>query len=158
MPVFGSFSLLVMRLVFSAIAAAIGVAILRYRLYDIDLLINRTLVYGALSAAIVGVYIVVVGYLGALFRTGRGRGEPAGACAGCGAGWASRNRERRRRTGLLTSTGYRVDGPADARHRRRRGHSRDHHGASISRCRHADHVRGRRLGVRGIRAGARSQR
>jgi hypothetical protein len=38
------------------IPAATGVAILKYRLYDIDILINRTLVYGSLTAMLVAVY------------------------------------------------------------------------------------------------------
>jgi len=39
-----------------AVPIAIGIAILRYRLYDIDLLINRTLVYGSLTATLVALY------------------------------------------------------------------------------------------------------
>jgi signal transduction histidine kinase len=48
---------------------AIGFGILRYRLFDIDLIINRTLLYGGLTASVVAIYAVIVGGLGALLRT-----------------------------------------------------------------------------------------
>jgi hypothetical protein len=42
------------------IPIAIGIALLRYRLYDIDLVINRTLVYGSLTAVLAAAYIGLV--------------------------------------------------------------------------------------------------
>jgi hypothetical protein len=50
------------------IPTAVGIAILRYRLYDIDLLINRTLVYGALSAVLILVYVGGIVLLQSIFR------------------------------------------------------------------------------------------
>jgi signal transduction histidine kinase len=47
------------------LALAIGIAVLRHRLYDIDLLFNRTLVYLMMSGLVAGTYVVVVGYLAA---------------------------------------------------------------------------------------------
>jgi hypothetical protein len=54
-----------------------GMAILRYRLYDIDVLINRALVYGALSATLLGTYVLSVLVLTALVRPVTGSGDIA---------------------------------------------------------------------------------
>ena len=54
---------------FLGIPAAVGIAVLRYRLYDIDLVINRTLVYGSLTAALVTVYVGSVVLLQGVFRS-----------------------------------------------------------------------------------------
>jgi hypothetical protein len=53
----------------SVLPIAIGIAILRYRLWDIDRLINRTIVYAVLTVLLVGVYAGLVVVLGAV--TGR---------------------------------------------------------------------------------------
>ena len=52
---------------FGSLWVAIGVAILKYRLYNIDLLINRTLVYGALTAILAAVYFGGIVVLQRLF-------------------------------------------------------------------------------------------
>ncbi len=51
------------------IPISIGIALLRSHLFDVDMLINRALVYGALTASVVGVYTLIVGSLGVLLQT-----------------------------------------------------------------------------------------
>jgi hypothetical protein len=63
------------------VPVAAGVAVLRYRLYDIDRLVNRTLVYGALTALLGAVYAGAVLVLGQLFG-GVGGDPPSLAVAG----------------------------------------------------------------------------
>ena len=53
--------------VIPAIPISIGIAILRYRLYDIDIIINRTLVYGSLTATLVALYFGGIVVLQRLF-------------------------------------------------------------------------------------------
>jgi hypothetical protein len=52
---------------------AIGIAITRYRLYDIDRLINRALVYGSLTAILAGVFTAAVGLAQRLFVAATGQ-------------------------------------------------------------------------------------
>src|SRR5215213_4078670 len=57
------------------IPLAVGIAILKYRLYDIDVIINRTLVYGSLTATLALVYFGCVTATQALFRALTGQQE-----------------------------------------------------------------------------------
>jgi hypothetical protein len=59
----------------TSVPITIGFAVLKYRLYDIDLIINRTLVYGSLTAILAGVYFGGVTATQALFRDLAGQQE-----------------------------------------------------------------------------------
>ena len=60
---------LIIMVVFLGFPLIIGLAIFKYRLYAIDIVINRTLVYGGLTLAVVLIYIATVGLLSQLFHT-----------------------------------------------------------------------------------------
>jgi hypothetical protein len=60
---------------YAGVPIAVGVAVLRYRLYDIDLLINRALVYGSLTVLLAAAYAGGVVGLQAAFRGLTGQGS-----------------------------------------------------------------------------------
>jgi hypothetical protein len=62
-------------LVIASIPVATGIAILRYRLYDIDLIINRTLVYGSLTLMLALIYFGGVATTQAIFGALTGQEE-----------------------------------------------------------------------------------
>jgi MFS family permease len=82
------------------IPLAVGAAILRYRLYDIDRLINRTLVYGLLTILLGGVYAGLVLTLGQL-AGGIGADPPSWAVAGATLAVAALFQPARRRVQRL---------------------------------------------------------
>jgi signal transduction histidine kinase len=55
---------------FSALPIGAAVAVFKYHLYDIDVVISRTLVYGSLAALITGVYVAIAVGIGALVGSG----------------------------------------------------------------------------------------
>lgn len=67
-PVLGDALELANSLAVTAIPIAMAVAILRYRLYDIDVIINRTLVYGVLTVVLAGSYLGIVVLLQGLLK------------------------------------------------------------------------------------------
>ena len=94
-------------IVFVPVAA--GIAILRYRLYDIDRIINRTLVYGLLTALLAGVYVGVVLVVGQVFG-GVGGDPPSWVVAGATLAVAALFQPARRR----------IQGVVDRRFNRRK--------------------------------------
>ena len=52
----------------AAMVIATAFAIFRYRLYAIDLILNRTLVYGSLTMLVIGIYVLIVGVLGTFLQ------------------------------------------------------------------------------------------
>jgi signal transduction histidine kinase len=61
---------LIIAVVMLGLPLIIGIAVFKYRLYAIDIVINRTVVYGSMTLMVVLTYVAIVGLLGALFHTG----------------------------------------------------------------------------------------
>jgi hypothetical protein len=93
------------------LAAAIGAAILRYRLYDLDRIISRTLAWGLLTVLLGGGYAAAVLVLGQLF--GAGERTPSWAVAGATLAAAALFQPARRR----------IQAAVDRRFNRRRYHA-----------------------------------
>ena len=92
---------------FLAIPTAVGIAILKYRLYDIDFIINRTLVYGSLTVALVALYFGGIVVLQRLFVVITGQQSTLAVVASTLAIAALFNPLRRRIQGVVDRRFYR---------------------------------------------------
>ncbi|HEX2316074.1 MAG TPA: histidine kinase [Thermomonospora sp.] len=81
----------------ATVPICIAIAITRYRLYDIDLVISRTLVYAGLAVVITGVYFALVGATSLVFA---GRGPMAGLVGAIAAGAVFEPVRRRLQSGV----------------------------------------------------------
>jgi hypothetical protein len=92
---------------FVGVPIAIGIAILKYRLYEIDLLINRTLVYGSLTVMLALVYVGTIVLLQGLVRTLTGQESQLPIVASTLTVAALLNPLRRRMQGFIDRRFYR---------------------------------------------------
>jgi hypothetical protein len=92
---------------FAGIPVAVGIAVLRYRLYDIDLLINRALVYAPLTATLGATYFAGVIGLQYVFRAITGQGSTLAVVASTLTIAALFNPLRRRVQGFVDRRFYR---------------------------------------------------
>jgi len=104
---FGWWLFLVVILAFLGLPISIGVAVLRYRLYEIDIIINRTLVYGSLTAMLVLVYAGCVVGLQYVLRALTGEASQLATVASTLIVAALFNPLRRRTQGVIDRRFYR---------------------------------------------------
>src|SRR5215211_665793 len=90
----------------ASLPATVGIAILRYRLYDIDVIVNRALVYGPITAMLVLCYLGAVVSLQAAFRTLTGQESTLAVVASTLAIAALFNPLRRRVQGFVDRRFY----------------------------------------------------
>jgi hypothetical protein len=94
-------------LAYAGVPIAVGIAILKHRLYDIEIIVNRTLVYGALTASLAVVYLGSVASLQMLFRALTGGGSQLAVVASTLAIAALFNPLRRRIQAFIDRRFYR---------------------------------------------------
>jgi hypothetical protein len=94
-------------LAYAGVPIAVGIAVLKHRLYDIEIIVNRTLVYGALTASLAVVYLGSVASLQTLFGALTGGGSQLAVVASTLAIAALFNPLRRRIQAFIDRSFYR---------------------------------------------------